>query len=124
MSGGQRGREFKSCQPDIKVPSETGFRSRLRRSNRLNVATGVATGILTTSPPESLPKPLGGLALLVHCHVAVDVCGDFVGVPEHLPDDLDVSPRGDERGGRAVSESVQAHPGQPRPLGDGCEGGR
>jgi hypothetical protein len=68
--------------------------------------------ILTTSPPESLPEPRGGFALLVHSHMAVDVCGDPVGVPEHLPDDLDVSPRGDERGGRAVSESVQAHPGQ------------
>jgi hypothetical protein len=78
---GSRGREFKSRQPDIKVPSKTGFRSRLRRSNRLNVATGVATGILTTSPPESLPEPLGGFALLVHCHMAVDVCGDPVGVP-------------------------------------------
>ena len=68
---------------------------------------------------EGLSEPFGGRALLLHVHMAVDVCGDGIGrVAEHLLHDLDVLAGCNERRGGAVPQRVNGDAGELGPLGD------
>jgi hypothetical protein len=62
---------------------------------------------------------LGGLSLLLHVDVAVDVRSDGIGrVPEHLLHNLDVLATCNERRGGAVPQCVNGDAGDLGPFGD------